>query len=81
MRHGVNVFPVGSRVRVVSYGPFQGLRGTIRSVHTISPDLEEEPLCLYLVALEGTQSKEPVWFEHSEVELISAPLVALPAHE
>jgi hypothetical protein len=81
MQHGVNVFPVGSRVRVVSYGPFQELRGTIRNVHTLSPDLEEEPLCLYLVALEGTQSKEPVWFEHGEVELISAPLVVLPAHE
>jgi hypothetical protein len=31
------------------------------------------------VALEGTQIKEPIWFEHEEVELVTAPLVALEA--
>lgn len=77
---GVNVFPIGSWVRVISYGPFRGLRGTIRSVNTISsPDLDEEPFCFYLIALEGTHLPEPVWFEYDEVELISAPLVALEA--
>ena len=75
----MNVFPVGSWVQVISYGPFRGLRGTIRSVNTISPplDFDEEPFCFYLVALEGAQLPEPVWFEYDEVELISAPLVAL----
>jgi hypothetical protein len=81
MQHGMNVFPVGSRVRIMSYGPFRGLRGTIRSVHTIfSPD-PQEPFCFYLVALEEAQWKEPVWFEYDEVELISAPFVALAASE
>ena len=73
-----NVFPAGSGVRIMSYGPFRGLRGTI---HTIfSPD-PQEPLCFYLVALEGAQLKEPVWFEYDELELICSPLVALPASE
>ena len=57
------------------------IRGTIRSVHTIfSPD-PQEPLCFYFVALEGAQLKEPVWFEYDELELIGAPLVALPTSE
>jgi hypothetical protein len=76
MQHGVNVFPVGSSVRVVSYGPFRGLRGTIRTIDTISADLEE-PFCFYLVALEGAQIQEPIWFQYDEVELVGAPLVAL----
>ena len=76
MQHGVNVFPVGSRVRVVSYGPFRGLRGTIRTVNTISTD-PHDPFCYYLIALEGARIREPVWFEYDEVELIAAPLVTL----
>lgn len=76
----LNVFPIGSRVRVISYGPFRGLRGAIRSVNTISsPDLDEAPFCFYLIALDGAHLSEPVWFEYDEVELISAPLVALEA--
>jgi hypothetical protein len=62
-----NVLQVGSRVRVISYGPFRGLRGTILVVDTIAADLEE-PFCFYLVALEGAQIKEPIWFEFHEVE-------------
>jgi len=61
---------IGSRIRVVSYGPFRGLRGTILLVDTITSDLEE-PFCLYLIALEGAHMKEPVWFEYDEVEPIS----------
>ena len=70
------LFSVGSRVRVTSYSPFRGLRGTIRTVDPISADLEE-PFCFYLVALEGTFIQEPIWFEHNEVEIVAAPLVAL----
>jgi hypothetical protein len=35
--------------------------------------LPDEPFCFYLVALEGAQIKEPVWFECEEVEPV-APL-------
>ena len=76
-----NVFPAGSGVRIMSYGPFRGLRGTICSVHTIFSPEPQEPLCFYLVALEGAQLKEPVWFEYDELELICSPLVALPSSE
>ena len=71
-----HVLPVGSRVRVTSYGPFRERWGTVCDVHTISPDLEE-PFCFYLVALDSGQRKEPIWFEYSEVELITSSLVAL----
>jgi len=65
------VLPVGSRVRVISYSPFRGLIGTIRTIDTI-PDLEaDEAFCFYLVELEGTHSKDPIWFECDEVELVS----------
>ena len=51
------VLPVGSRVCVISYSPFRGLIGTIRTVDTI-PDLEaDEAFCFYLVELEGTHIK------------------------
>lgn len=63
------VFSVESKIRVVSYGPFGGLRGTIIMVDTIAH--LEEPFCFYLVALEGAQMKEPVWFEHDEMELVT----------
>jgi hypothetical protein len=66
---GVDVFPMGSRVRVINYSPFRGLRGTIRAVHRIAADLDE-PSCFYLVALEGVHIKEPMWFEYHEVELV-----------
>ncbi len=72
------VYSPGSLVQVTSYGPFRGLNGTIQKVDTISDDIEE-PFCFYLVALEGTQIKEPMWFEYDEVELITSPLVALEA--
>jgi hypothetical protein len=71
-----HVLEVGSRVRVTSYGPFRGLRGTIRTVDTIAADLKE-PFCFYFVTLDGAHILEPVWFEHNEVESVAAPLVAL----
>src|SRR5438477_9972460 len=74
-----NVLPVGSLVDVISYSPFRGLKGTVQTVNTIA-DEAEEPFCFYLVALEGTQLQEPVWFEHDEVEaveVVASPLVNL----
>jgi hypothetical protein len=65
---------VGSRIRVTSYGPFRGLKGTIKTVDTIIADFEE-PFCFYLVALDGAYIQEPIWFEYHEVEGID-PLVA-----
>ena len=65
------VFPRGSRIRVVSYGPFRGLRGTIRTVDAIAH--LDEPFCYYHIELEGALIKEPIWFEQQEVELF-APL-------
>ncbi|HXL36691.1 MAG TPA: hypothetical protein VN954_05755 [Ktedonobacteraceae bacterium] len=67
---------VGSRVRVTSYGPFREQWGTVRDVHTIAADLEE-PFCFYLIAFDSGQRKEPIWFDYSEVELITSSLVAL----
>ena len=71
-----HVLPTGSRVRVTSYGPFREQWGTVCDVHTIAADLEE-PFCYYLVALDSGQMKEPIWFEYSEVELITSSLFAL----
>lgn len=73
---GSNVLPPGSLVEITSYSPFRGLRGTIRIVDTIVDDFEE-PFCFYLVDLEGAWIKEPIWFEYTEVEDITTPLVAV----
>jgi len=70
-----NLFPVGSRVQVTSYGPFRGLRGTIRAVDPIAVDLEE-PFCFYHIALEGAYIQEPIWFAYDEVELVAPDAVA-----
>ena len=57
----------GRRVRVTSYSPFRGLKGTIRCVHTID-DEGSDPFCFYLIALDAL--REPIWFEHREVEFL-----------
>ena len=60
------VYPIGSRVRVVSDSPFKGLKGTILAIHMIATPCE--PIfCFYLVALDGTHLREPLWFEYQEV--------------
>ena len=74
---GSHVFPEGSRVHVVNYSPFRGLKGTIRTVHHIAP--VDEPFCFYQIELEGTQVKEPIWFSSEEVELL-VPLENLALH-
>jgi hypothetical protein len=70
--------PPGSRVRLVSYGPFQSSKGTIRKVDTIAGLEAGEAFCFYLVELDGTHNKEPIWFEYDEVELAGSNLVAHP---
>ena len=77
-----NILPVGSLIDVTSYSPFRGLRGTIQAVNTIA-DESEEPFCFYLVALQGTQMQEPIWFEYNEVEaleLVASPSLGLQAN-
>jgi hypothetical protein len=64
------IFEAGSRVRVTSYCPFRGLRGTVQIVDMIAHLAEMH--CFYLVRLEGAQIKEPVWFEQEGVELVAA---------
>lgn len=71
-----HTLPVGSRVRVTSYSPFREQWGTVRAVHTIAADLEE-PFCFYLIAFDNGQIKEPIWFDYSEVELITSSLFVL----
>ena len=63
------IFQTGHRVRIISYGPFRGLIGTIRIVDAIVELVE--PICFYLFDLEGTFTKDPVWFEYDEVEPVS----------
>lgn len=70
----------GSRIRVISSGPFRGLKGTVRTVDTIFAD-GDEPFCFYLIVLEGAYSKEPIWFQCDEVELVSALMQGLPELE
>ena len=69
-------FSEGSRIRVNSYGPFRGLRGTIRTVDTISADFDE-PFCFYQIVLEGAYIQEPIWFEYDEVELVAPASITL----
>ena len=69
-----DVFPPGSRVQVISYGPFRSLKGTVRAVDTIAADLED-PCCFYLIALDRAHVKEPIWFQYDEVELVAAARV------
>lgn len=65
------VFPVAGRVRVTSYSPFRGLKGTIRTIDPIPQQEGDEPFYFYHIELEGAHSEEPLWFEQEEVELLS----------
>ena len=67
-----NILQVGNRVRVTSYTPFRGLRGTIQTVDAIAGAEGEELFCYYRIALEGVHIREPIWFEHDEVEIITS---------
>ncbi len=76
IEQGISILQVGSRVRVTSYGPFRGLRGTIRTVDPMPGDFQE-PFGFYLVALDGTSRKDPIWFACDEVEPVASSFVAL----
>lgn len=65
---------------MANYSPFRGLKGTICAVNMIDID-QDEPFCFYLITLEGVQLKEPIWFEYTEVELITPPYVETGAVE
>ena len=62
------ILSAGSRVRVISNGPFRGLKGIILKVDIILGLEDGETFCFYLVELEGTFIKEPIWFAYDEVE-------------
>jgi hypothetical protein len=64
-----DVFPIGSRVYVAHDSPFRGRKGIILAIHMIATP-GEPTFCFYLVALDGTQLQEPLWFEYHEVELV-----------
>ncbi len=70
----VEVFPIGSRVHLINYSSFRGLKGTIMAIHMIA-DALDEPFRFYLIALEGVHVKEPIWFDYTEVELLAPPSV------
>ena len=64
-----DLFPIGSWVCVVNESPLKGRKGTILAIHMIATP-GEPTFCFYLVALDGTQLQEPLWFEYHEVELV-----------
>ena len=66
----VAVLEVGDRVHVISYGPFRGLKGSVKKVHDITIPNAEELFCFYYIELEATQIGSPVWFQNSEVEVL-----------
>ncbi|MEO8955133.1 MAG: hypothetical protein ABI465_11235 [Ktedonobacteraceae bacterium] len=55
-----DTLPVTSRVRVVSYGPFRGLKGTVRRVDRMP--YQDDPFYFYHIELEGAYVKEAIWF-------------------
>lgn len=65
-----DTIPVGSRICIVSYCPFRGLRGTVRLVDMIDTSTNEDPFGFYQIDLEDAQIREPVWFQHDEVALV-----------
>lgn len=60
---------VGKRVRISNYNPFRGLKGTIQRVNAIL-DEEEDIFCFYLILLDSR--REPIWFEHTEIEFVDS---------
>lgn len=60
---------IGSRVCIVSYGPFRGLKGVIKSIYSVN--INDNPMRFYLIDVEIVSLQEPVWFQDEEVEIIS----------
>ena len=63
------VYPIGSKIRVAHDSPFRGRKGTILAIHMIATP-GEPTLRFYLVALDGTHLRIPLWFEYYEIELV-----------
>ncbi len=64
-----DVFPLGSRIRVLNDSTLKGCKGTVLAIHmTATPG--EPTNCFYLVALDRVYQQESQWFEAQEVKLI-----------
>ena len=64
-----DVFPLGSRVHVANDSPFKGRKGTILAIQMIATP-GKPTICFYLVALDGTNLQEQLWFESQGVALV-----------
>jgi len=64
-----DVLPIGSRVRVANDSPFKGRKGTILAIRMIATP-GQPTFCFYLVALNGANLQEPLWFKSQEVALV-----------
>lgn len=73
-----DVLEIGSLVYVTSYGPYWGLKGTIRNVDVISH--VDAPLYFYLINFQEGQMKEPVWFIHDDVAAVEGQIVSSGIH-
>ncbi len=58
---------IGDKVRVVSYGPFRGLKGTIRRINCIDKSGDDALFLFYQVDLEGAYITEPIWIQNEEI--------------
>jgi len=76
----LDALTVGSLVYVTCYGPCWGLRGIIRTIDMIVLSDTPEPLYFYLVALQGGEIKEPVWFVHDDVAEVEGDGFPIPHH-
>ena len=74
MKH--SVVPVGSRVRVISYGPFRGLKGTIRRSFR-SATIKKIPFVSIRSLWKGVFFPTSIWFACHELELIGFPATML----
>lgn len=78
------VLPAGSRVRVISSGPFRGLKGTIRKVEPFQALKLAKPL-VGMKKSDGAREKEPAWAAQAPLQALSPMYYLLrflqwPAH-
>jgi hypothetical protein len=65
-----NILAAGSLVYVTCHGPYWGLRGIVRAVDVIALADAQESMCFYLVALQDSQVKEPLWLVHDDIAAV-----------
>jgi hypothetical protein len=70
-----HALPIYASVCITNYGPFRGLRGTIRAIEALTED-RDSFFCYYLVELEEGPIHLPVWFSSDEVEAIGPELIS-----